>query len=279
MPWRFLRRVPAIALAAMAAVCSPPAPEPLTLATTTSVANSGLLDVLAAAFEREHRIPVRSHLVGSGRALALLARGDADVVISHAPEAEARALREHPRWRYRKIMFNDFVIAGPREDPAAVAHAADAIDAMRRIAASGARFLSRGDSSGTHERENELWRLAGTRPGPDRLVVAGAGMGTTLRIASETDAYTLTDRATFAQQAAVLRLVLLHEGDPKLLNTYAVIVGPDAARAADARTFAAWLAEGNGRNLIATYRVSGRVQAFQPWPAGAPARAPDALPR
>jgi tungstate transport system substrate-binding protein len=258
--------------------CHAAIPPALTLATTTSVGNSGLLDPLEKASGDEHGIELRSHLVGSGLAIEMLARGDVDVVISHAPALEAAALREHPGWSYRKIMFNDFVLVGPSDDPARIQTATGIEEAIKRIASSSARFLSRGDRSGTHEREEALWTLAGTRPVPDRLVVAGAGMGATLRIASETGSYTLTDRATFAQLAPNLRLKILFEGGVNLLNTYAVIVDPAGARARDAADFADWLSEGKGREVIQRYQVGGNVQAFNVWPLGRPRKHPGDLP-
>jgi tungstate transport system substrate-binding protein len=247
------------------------------LATTTSVGTSGLLDVLLPAFRESHPIEVRAHLVGSGLALRMLEKGDADVVISHAPAAEAAALRRHPEWRYRKIMFNDFVLVGPPEDPAGVKGTIDAAAAMRRLAHAGAKFLSRGDQSGTHEREEALWRAAAARPGPDRLPVSGAGMGATLRMASETGAYTLTDRGSFAQMADGLRLAIVVQGDPALLNTYAVITAPSGPSASDAHAFADWLSDGNGRTIVERYRVRD-TQAFFPWPADGRRDDPHALP-
>jgi tungstate transport system substrate-binding protein len=249
------------------------------MATTTSVGNSGLLDALLPAYQRQHGVAVQAHLVGSGRALAMLAAGNADVVISHAPEAEAAALRAHSGWSYQKIMFNDFVIVGPAADVAGVRGAANAPEAMRRIAASGARFISRGDGSGTHEREQRLWNEAGARPARERLVAAGAGMGSTLRVASEAGAYTLTDRATHAQHAGALRLVILFEGGPELINTYAVVVDTASPRARDAAAFAEWLASGHGRDVIGAYRVAGTAPAFNPWPLDRPAKRPEDLPR
>jgi tungstate transport system substrate-binding protein len=262
-------------VAALVTGCSP-APQPVVvLATTTSVANSGLLDVLAAEYQRDRRVIVRAHLVGSGRALVMLGDGSADVVISHAPDAEAQALAQHPRWVYSKLMFNDFVIVGPDGDPAHVKGANTAEDAFKRIAASGTRFISRGDSSGTHERERLLWQLAGAAPSSGNLVIAGQGMGATLRIADQTSAYTLTDRATLAQNAASIALRVLFEGGSRLLNTYAVIYEP---RSADARAFAEWLTAGRGRDVIADYRAAG-VTVFTPWPADRPRSEPTSLPR
>jgi tungstate transport system substrate-binding protein len=269
--------VPAILILAIAGCGAPPPPRDIVLATTTSVGNSGLLDALAAASPPDIGLRIRAHLVGSGLALRMLEKGDVDVVISHAPDAEASMLKVHPAWRYRKIMFNDFVVAGPSADPAGVRGAAAADVAMRRIASSTARFLSRGDGSGTHEREDQLWRLAGQRPSPDRLVVAGAGMGTTLRIASETGAYTLSDRATLAQHAGTLRLAVLFEGGPLLLNTYAAIIDPSSPREADARAFFDWVTDGRGRPVIESYRI-GNTRAFQLWPTGVARDDPYATP-
>ena len=249
-------------------------PRRLSLATTTSVGNSGLLDPLLASYRDETGVDVRAQLVGSGLALKMLSDGHADVVISHAPAAESTAMREHPAWDYRKIMFNDFVLVGPPGDPAGVASAPHLIDAMRRIASSDTRFLSRGDGSGTHERKQQLWVRAGRTPPKDRLVVAGAGMGSTLRSASETIAYTLTDRATFNQLQNTLKLKVLFEGGPLLLNTYAVIHDPARTAAA---AFAQWLSDGAGRKKIADYRI-GNASAFVVWPAGKPRSTPDALP-
>lgn len=254
----------ALMLAAMAAAgCRPPEP-PLVLATTTSVANSGLLDRLLPAFERDRGLVVRAHLVGSGLALRMLAQGDADVAITHAPATEAAYLRDHPDWRARPIMFNDFVLVGPPADPAAAGGAAIA-EAMRRIALADARFISRGDHSGTHERENQLWEIARARPPVPRLVPAGAGMGSTLRVASETGAYTLTDRATYLQNAAGLDLTILVEGGPLLVNTYSAVLPSSGRRVSDAAEFLAWLSRGRGRQVIDTYRIGG-IQAFTPWP-------------
>jgi tungstate transport system substrate-binding protein len=248
------------------------------LATTTSVGNSGLLDALLPAFERGHGPGARAHLAGSGLSLKMLEDGDADVVISHAPATERDVLAAHPTWYYRKVMFNDFVLVGPPSDPAHVMQASDIRNAMQRIAASEARFLSRGDQSGTHEREDALWQSAGVRPPEGRLVVAGAAMGATLRAANETDSYTLSDRATYLRLAPSLRLAIVFEGGAELLNTYSVLVDPQGARAVDARRFADWLTGGEGRQAIENFRVEGR-QVFFVWPKDRPADTPSALPR
>jgi len=273
------RRFAAVVLwCAVLAACTRP-PRSLTLATTTSVGNSGLLDVLAAEYDGAAHVALRSHLVGSGRALAMLADGLADVAITHAPAAEAASLAAHPGWRYVKVMFNDFVIVGPPADPAGVRGSTGAAEAMGRIARSQARFISRGDQSGTHEREQALWKTALVTPVGDRLVAAGAGMGATLRIAAETGSYTLTDRATYAQQQAHLPLSVVYENDPALLNTYAVVFDPSGPVADDARAFAEWLTDGAGRDVVADYRVGPGVRAFQVWSPGRPRGLPGDLPR
>jgi tungstate transport system substrate-binding protein len=264
-----MRGVVWLAVVALAA-CGRAEP-PIVLATTTSVGNSGLLDQVLP----EYGEVVRPVLVWSGRAIEMLASGTADVVISHAPEREKVALGEHPDWWYRKILFNDFLIVGPRDDPAGVRDAHDAVDAMRRIATGNSRFLSRGDESGTHERERALWREAGVQPDGARLVVAGAGMGQTLRIAGGTGAYTLTDRGTFEALRQSVRLEVLHEGDERLLNTYAVLADPRRDRG---ERFARWLAEGDGQRVLRELVTSAEVRGFSVWPSGADRNRPDATP-
>lgn len=274
-----MTRALCLLVALAGAACERP-PAYLVLATTTSVGNSGLLDALLPAWQQSHAVEIRPALAGSGRSLGMLADGEADVVISHAPVAEAEMLARHRPWRYAKIMFNDFVIAGPPADPAGVGGETTLEGALRRLTSSGAPFVSRGDQSGTHEREQWLWKAAGAPPGEAALLTSGAGMAVTLRQASDRRAYTLTDRATFDQLKSQLDLVIVSAGDPRLLNTYAVIIDPTRRRGAAARQFADWLADGGGRALIAQYRIEGsEVQPFEPWPRGAPRDSPDALPR
>ncbi len=248
----------------------------IALATTTSVDNSGLLALLLPLFRTQTGTDVRLVTPGSGIALDMLARGDVDVAISHAPAREAQLLRESSGWYYRKIMFNDFVIVGPPDDPARVRTGSTVARAMRRIAESGVRFISRGDSYGTHERERDLWKMAGIVPDPGKVVIAGSGMGATLRITATTGAYTLTDRATFAQFAERGDLRIVFQGGPELLNTYAVISRIDAPAAV--REFAEWLAEGEGRGAIARFETAPGKPAFTVWPAGCPRESPSANP-
>lgn len=273
-PGRATRRG-ATVLAVVSAVilvpaCSAGTPPLLTIATTTSVEQSGLLGTLLPAYESEAGVEVRTHATGSGRALQMLARGEAALAISHAPDAEAEALRTHAEWSYRKLAFNEFVIVGPPGDPAGIGDAADAVDAFRRIAQSSARFVSRGDQSGTHESEERLWALAGHQPGTDRLIVSGRGMSQALRHADEAQAYTLADEATFHLFQEQLELAAHYRGDARLVNAYAVLYRAGDALAAD---FAKWLTAGRGRSLIRSFTVGGRRQ-YTVWPDGCYGGAP-----
>jgi tungstate transport system substrate-binding protein len=270
MPVRLSRRAVLCALILLLGCRSSPAT--LVLATTTSVVNSGLLDRVLPAYASQ---PVRALQVGSGRALIMLESNGADVVISHAPEREGKALQGHPGWFYRKILYNDFLVVGPPGDPARIAGLTDAVTAMKRIIESHQRFLSRGDESGTHERERQLWAAAGVAPKPDQVIVAGAGMGQTLRIASATGAYTLTDRGTFEMLSPSLRLRVVVAGDPALLNTYAVVAAPSNDRGL---RFARWLAEGEGRRVLADTLQSGQVRGFTLWPPDRDGTRPDSRP-
>ena len=217
----------------------------LVLATTTSTQDTGLLDVLLPAFEKQTRIQVKAIAVGSGEALAMGRRGDADVLLVHSKAAEDAFMAEgHGAARF-DVMHNDFVLMGPAADPAHV-RGADAVEAFRRIAAAAAPFVSRGDQSGTHMKELALWKKAGVEPaGQAWYVSAGQGMGETARIASEKQAYALIDRGTCLAMAAGLDLPVLSEGSADLLNTYRVIVVDPAkhpqAHVREARTFAKWL--------------------------------------
>lgn len=267
----------ALVAALLLVTCSRSSSTPLlVIATTTSVVNSGLTDRLLPPYEAQAAVRVRVVPVGSGLALKLLSDGQADAAITHAPAQEATALAAHPDWRYRKILYNDFVILGPQEDAAGVAKATNAVDAMHRIAASTTRFISRGDESGTHEREQQLWNAARLRPARERLVIAGAGMGDTLRIASETASYTLADRATFEQLAPHLALVVLNSGDPILVNTYAVVAGPSNAEGV---RFATWLSGEAGRKTIADLLGGGQIRGFTLWPVDRPGDSPADRPR
>lgn len=200
------------------------------LATTTSTENSGLLDVLIPAFERNGDYNVKVVAVGSGAAMSMGERGDVDVLLVHSPRAEEAFVRDGYGVDRASVMYNDFVIVGPADDPAGVREADDAAGALARIAAAGARFISRGDDSGTHVKEQELWAAAGlpVQRGADWYVETGQGMGATLTIAAETGGYTLTDRGTWLVVSDRSVLPVLLQGDPALFNHYHVIVvNPD----------------------------------------------------
>ena len=196
----------------------------LTLATTTSTRDSGLLDLLVPMFEKETGIEVKVVAVGSGQALELGRRGDADVLLTHAPDAEEQFMAEGHAEQRRGVMHNDFVLVGPQTDPAQIKDQTPITEAFRRIASSSSPFISRGDESGTHMKEKKIWREAEIEPQGDWYVRAGAGMAEALRIASEKRAYTLADRGTFLSQRDRLDLTIHFEGDPLLRNPYAVIV-------------------------------------------------------
>ena len=278
--WHVRPRAWTLVLLLCVAVCACQSkPRTVRLATTTSVENSGLLAAILPAFEAKYQTKVEVLPVGSGQALGLLKRGDVAAGLTHDPAAEAAALASGIVTGYRKIMFNDFVIVGPRDDPAGVMHAADAVDAMRRIAGAGAVFASRGDASGTYTREQDLWALAKQRPADGWLLETGQGMSATLRVASEKRAYTLTDRATFEQVRSGLQLALWYEGGSALLNTYAVFLraGLTGTDREAATTLADWLADGEGRDRVAGFLANGRA-VFTVWPTGVSRDQPTDLP-
>jgi tungstate transport system substrate-binding protein len=273
-----MRRRLAVVLVLLAAGCAR-SPQVLHMSTTTSVENTGLLAALLPAFEAESGIEVQAVAVGSGRALAIFERGDSDAALTHDVDAEQRVIDAGHVARYRKIMYNDFLIAGPEADPARLRDATTAVEAMQRIAKSRAPFASRGDSSGTHTRELQLWKAAGLQPSAANLIDAGQGMAATLRIASERQAYVLTDRATLTLLAKNMRLVILSEGDPAYLNTYAIMIraGLTGDRKANAERLFTWLTEGAGRAGIDAFRVNGQI-GFHVWPAESPHGRPADLP-
>jgi tungstate transport system substrate-binding protein len=250
--------------------CTNASDPTLDIATTTSVQNSGLLASLLPQFQQHSGIVVRVHAAGSGRALQMLADEVVDLVISHAPETEARIMAQHPQWFYRKVAHNRFVVAGPRDDPAGVGGAADVLEAFRRIARSDAKFVSRGDESGTHERERSLWAAAGVTPDPARVIVSGRGMAQALRHADEARAYVLTDEATFRQLSDNLDLEIVVAGDPLLVNSYAVLHRGGQPRAA---AFADWLTGDAGRAALGAFTIAG-APAFTPWPPDSPGGQP-----
>jgi tungstate transport system substrate-binding protein len=214
----------------------------LIVATTTSTQDSGLLDVLIPQFERDSGLKVKTLAVGSGEALKLGERGEADVLLVHSPAAEKELMATGKAGRRRLVMHNDFVIVGPPGDPAGVA-GKPAAEAFAAIAQARAPFVSRGDESGTHTAELGFWDDAGVRPGDGWYSETGQGMGATLRVADERRAYTLADRGTYLAQPG--QRTVLVEGDPDLLNVYHVIdmteKAGDRVNVDGARNFADWI--------------------------------------
>ncbi len=237
----------------------------LILATTTSTEDSGLLDELLPAFTADTGWHVKPLAVGSGQAIELGRRGEADVLLVHSPKAEEEFVAEGTAGDRRLVMHNDFVLVGPPEDPAGI-RGVPAAEAMRNIATAQAGFVSRGDESGTHAREQQLWEQNAIVPSGQWYRSTGQGMGATLRVASETAAHTLTDRATYLSQQATLEIEVLTEGDKALLNIYHVIelteragdrVQPDGAKA-----FADWLVGPAAQRLIGEF--GGEQPLFVP---------------
>lgn len=274
---RIRRALPHIALAALSlllpACGGAPAVRPLRVAITTSLEDSGLMEDLLPACLAATGLEVVTLAVGSGKAIRLLRNGDVDAALTHEPDLEAALVREGFLALYRPLFVNEFMIVGPPDDPAGVAGAADAAEAMGRIARADRPFVSRGDRSGTHMREQALWLAAGTRPEEERLLETGLGMATTLRVASDKGCYTLTDPATFRRLGDDLGLRILLDGGPRMQNIYSVLVphpGDDAGserarRQADALRFAAWLLSEETRARVAAFG-GGPTPLFKPVP-------------
>lgn len=236
----------------------------IVLASTTSTRNSGLFDRILPLFEEETGIAVRVVAVGTGQAIRLARNGDADVLLVHHRASEEAFVAEgHGTARF-DLMYNDFVLVGPADDPAEIAGMTDAAAALRTIADREAPFLSRGDDSGTHKRERTLWETAGRDAAAASGTwyrEAGQGMGATLNTASMMAAYTLTDRATWLKQREALDLRLLLAGDPRLRNQYGVIAVNPAmhphVRAEAARRFVGWLLSPAGQTAIGAVTIDG----------------------
>ena len=235
-----------------------PAQSAIILATTTSTQDSGLLDVLVPRFEKERGIATKVIAVGSGAALRMAARGDADVILVHAPAAERPYVEAGDLVDGRAVMHNDFVITGPGDDPAGIRALTSVNDVMRALAARGA-FVSRGDDSGTHSQELALWAAAGIDPRSiQRREETGQGMGATLSIADQRRAYTLTDRGTYLSLRRRLKLAILFQGDASLRNLYHVYAvnpakNPRIQRDA-ARTFIDFLVSPPIQQAIADFK-------------------------
>jgi tungstate transport system substrate-binding protein len=226
------------------------------LATTTSTQDSGLLDELLPGFEKASGCSVKTVAVGSGEALELGEKGDADALLVHSPEDEEEFMAGGHGVSRKAVMHNDFVLVGPSDDPARVGKAAAATDALDRIAETEAPFASRGDDSGTHTKELSLWEAAGTEPSGSWYLETGQGMGETLTVADQKQAYTLSDRGTFLATDN-LDSELLLKGGTELLNPYHVIVvRGEKVNAACARKFATWITEPATQRQIKRFGVA-----------------------
>jgi tungstate transport system substrate-binding protein len=254
-----------VAAGVAAAQAPAPASRTVIVSTTTSTQDSGLLDVLVPMFEKATGYSVTTISVGTGQALALAARGEADVTLVHAPALEKKYVEDGKMLNRRLVMYNDFVIIGPVEDPAGI-KGQRAAEALRRIAAAGARFVSRGDKSGTHLLEEALWKQARIEPKGAWYIESGQGMGQTLGIANDRRAYTLTDRGTYLAFQKRVDLPILAEKDRPLLNVYSVMEvnaanGP-RVNAAAGKAFADFMLTPEVQRVIRTFGVDKYGQAL-----------------
>jgi len=235
------------------------AAQAVILSTTTSTQDSGLLDVLVPLFEKKTGYTVKTISVGTGQALALGAKGEADVCLVHAPDSEKKYVADGLLLNRRLVMHNDFIIVGPTEDPARIKGLRSAVDALKRIAEAKATFVSRGDNSGTHQLEQKLWKEAKVEPSGIWYLQAGQGMGATLGIASEKRAYAVTDRGTFLAFQKRLQLVSLVEKDRILLNIYSVLEANATkfplVNAAGGKAFADFMVSKEAQDIIRTFGV------------------------
>ncbi len=259
---------PSIILLTLLASCSQPADNKIVvLATTTSTENSGLLEYLLPRFQADTDLEVRVIAVGTGKALRMGEDGDVDLVMVHAKPAEEEFIKAGFGVERIELMYNDFVLVGPKNDPAGLKKLSDINDVMASLANVDTGFMSRGDDSGTHKKELRLWRQAGVNPNSGSYRELGQGMGKTLQVANELQAYTMIDRGTWLAYNDIVDLDILFEGVPPLFNQYSVmLVSPE--RYPDLNTQGAqqlvdWLVSENGQLLIGAYEVKGKV-LFKP---------------
>ena len=262
-------RILGFLLLLLAGIASAHSAPDLRLATTTSTDNSGLLNAILPLFEAKYGGKVRVISVGSGKAMKLGENGDVDLVLVHSRADEDKFVAAGFGVNRRDVMYNDFIVVGPKSDPAGI-RGSDVLTAFRKIATAGSGFVSRGDDSGTHKMEQRYWKEVVVEPAAmSAYVSAGLGMGEVLMMAAEMRRYTLTDRATYAAYRAKTGLDILVSGDPKLFNPYGVIaVNParyPGVNHAGAMQFIEWLTSPEGQAAIAAFRVDGE-QLFFPSP-------------
>ena len=260
-----LRRLTFLFLIALAAG-KPAVARDIRLSTTTSMENSGLLKVILPAFEKRHGVRVQVISVGTGKALELGKNGDVDVVLVHARPSEDKFVADGHGVNRRDVMVNDFILVGAQEDPLGLRGSRDVIAAFRKLGEGRAKFISRGDNSGTDQMEKAYWKEAGVAPKGAWFVSAGLGMGEVLTMAGEMMAYTLSDRATYGAYRAKTGLDILVQGDPKMFNPYGIIaVSPKKYPDINfdgAMKLIEWLTSPEGQGLIAGFRVNGEQLFF-----------------
>jgi len=236
--------------------------DTIRLATTTSTENSGLLKVLIPSFEKSTGHKIHVIAVGTGKALRMGEDGDADVLLVHAREAEDKFIRDGHGVNHRSVMYNDFVIVGPKEDPAGILGSNDGVAALKKIMANKNLFISRGDNSGTHKKERALWDIAELKPSGGWYREAGQGMGKVLQISNELSAYTLTDRGTWLSSRSNSSLKILVEGDKRLFNPYGIIaVNPEKYRDihySAAMSFITWITSPFAQEKIAQFQINNK---------------------
>jgi tungstate transport system substrate-binding protein len=239
----------------------------LRLATTTSTDNSGLLDYLLPEFKKDTSFEVQTIAVGTGKALRLGRDGDVDVVLVHARDAEQAFIDTGFGVERFDVMYNDFVLIGPPNDPAQISDSGSVIEVLKKISDKQSDFISRGDDSGTHMKELSLWQSVNYSPQGDWYKSVGQGMGKVIQIANELGAYTMTDRGTWLAYQSKANLALLYQGDPPLFNPYGIIaVNPDKHKHvnhAGAESLISWLTSTKGQRLIGEFKVQGE-QLFIP---------------
>jgi tungstate transport system substrate-binding protein len=272
-----------LTLVLLLATASAAEPNSVILATTTSTQDSGLLDVLVSIFEQKSGYTVKTVAVGTGQSLAMGDRGESDVVLVHAPSLELEYLAKGTLINRRLVMHNDFIVVGPANDPAGIRKLKSGAEALRAIANSSSPFVSRGDNSGTHNLERKLWKANGLEPKGAWYLESGQGMGQTLMIASQKNAYTISDRATYLAFSKRVELAIVLEGDPQLLNVYHVMeVNPERfpkVNAAGGKAFADFMVAPETQSRIGQFGTdkygqplfvpdAGKPEPGQPAPGG-----------
>jgi len=235
-------------------------PVHLKLATTTSTLDSGLLDVLLPPFEEKFNIKVDVIAVGTGAAIKLGVNGDVDIILTHDPDAEDKFVQAGYGVNRRDVMYNDFIVLGPSDDPAKIKGMKNVVSAFTNIADQQAFFVSRGDASGTDVKEKIIWQIAGIKP-EKWYIEAGLVMGATLQMADEKQAYVLSDRGTFLNYKGKIELNILCEGDPLLFNPYTIIaLNPERfshVKYMEAMQLIAWVTSVEGQKIIGEYKIGG----------------------